>query len=348
MRKNIIIGIIAIVLIAVGAFELLHITTPTTQTIPKQSHVQTIQPPSSFVLDPKDAENSTGISPFYVGTWIEINNFNVSNLNKNFTLNIFNKLFIGILVHNSTVRSLDFVAQINITKNSQLSGFNKNSLLYALIASLNSNISIKGSGEYKTFYYVYGNVSKSGIALAYNGTYFVGIDLNGTPNNVNYVKTLLLKQINSLIVNGSITPTPPDILANISIPMLGWGYINNSLINDLNLNFIQNFTKIPLTQGYIGLYSVNNTLVGMEISQYKNDTLAENAYENIYSYLNTSGFHNISQGNINGAKYFSLSIISNSTITVSNYNNNVIVIVAYGHINTNNVIQILKSEIKVL
>jgi len=278
MRKNIIIGIIAIALIIIGAFELLHITTPSTTIVQKPSSVQTIRPPTSFVLDPKDAENTTGIYPFYVGAWIEINNFNMPNFSfKNFTAsNIFNKLFIGVLIHNSSVRSLDFIAQINITKNSQFSGFNKNSLLYGIVAALNSNISIKGSGEYKTFYYIYGNTSRSGIALAYNGTYFIGISLNGTSNNVYYVKNLLLKQIDSLIINGSITPAPPDILANISIPLIGWGYINNSIINNSSFYFIKNINKIPLNQGYVGFYSDNNTLVEMEIRQYKHSTEAEN------------------------------------------------------------------------
>jgi len=351
MRRNIIIGIIAIVLIIIGAFELLHLTTPSTPIIQKQSNVQSIQPPTSFVLDPKDTENATGIYPFYVGAWIEINNLNISNFNfKNFTLsNIFNKIFIDVLVHNNTVKSITFVAQINITKNSEFSGFNKNSLLYAIIAALNSNISIKGSGEYKTFYYIYGNISKSGIALAYNGTYFIGVNLNGTSNNVYYAKNLLLKQIDSLITNGSIIPTPPNVLANISIPLLGWGYINNSILDSVNLHFIKNINEVPLNQGYIGFYSSNNTIVEMEISQYGNNTEAENTYEHIYSIINTSELHSkITQGIVSGAKYFSLIVINNSTLTVASYKNYIIEIGTYGYLNSNNITQILKSEISIL
>ncbi|MCI2413677.1 MAG: hypothetical protein MPF33_00260 [Candidatus Aramenus sp.] len=342
MRANVIVGIIAIILISVGVYEILtyhpssHVSAPTKTPSIITTQTNSPQAPTPLSQDPKYAERVTGITPFYVAAWFEVNNLSglpLTSGHVNVTrFNLGNVTFeegaFEVVKHNSSTFAVIGFAKLNPSLN--------RNYIYALIPLLGLNFTVEKTGNYESFSYFYGDYSGAGIALGFNGSVFVGVLLNGTLNNVNYSAQLLIEQVNSLVKNSTLSLTPPDILPKFSMELAGWGYVNDtSILSKIGLN-------ATISSGYIGFYTNTTSYLTLGVSQFANASDAEEAFSSIASHTQNVT-ENYTTGSIDGAKYLSFEFNSTSAI-VAQYNN----YLTYAIGKNANVLQAVVEEIKTL
>ncbi|MEM3681323.1 MAG: hypothetical protein QW359_06665, partial [Metallosphaera sp.] len=186
MNKVIVIGIIAIAVILISLLGFMSLNVNRSSNVQyARVNLQTA-PSSQVLLSPVQVQASTGLSSYVVGSWIEVSNLSGLFPTQSGTSNqpqlslFFNNLskivgitYAEVLIHNSTSTATLLVSKIssqNVTND-----FRR--LALVLVAGYNFNVNKSGNFEY-----VYGNISNTGLALGYDGKYFVASVVTGSNN----------------------------------------------------------------------------------------------------------------------------------------------------------------------
>ncbi|BCS93825.1 hypothetical protein L3N51_00575 [Metallosphaera sp. J1] len=336
MNKSLVIGVIAILVIAVVVIGFMQLSVP--HNTVQQAKVNLASAPSSTVLlSPVQAQVSTGVSGYTVGAWMELSNLSglapmntiTSQYLGNFSQMV-GTTFAEVLVHNSTSTAITFVSKV--TSSNVTQDFRKLALI--LVAGYNFNVNKSGNLEY-----VYGNISKYGIALGYNGEYLVGVMVTGVSDPSQASLNLFMNQYQDAVNSQSAVVQPPSIFGSVNeMKLTYWSYINYTALNSLNLStglgngFMSNFHgmkfsnlnmsnaqskyqqlfhqwKLNVSAGYLAIYANSSSILAVQVTQFNTPSQAQaqynmtlSFYENMKEYTGMNSV--ITQGNFNGAPYF--------------------------------------------
>ncbi|MEM0279713.1 hypothetical protein [Metallosphaera sp.] len=354
MNKVIVIGIIAIAVILISLLGFMSLNVNRSSNVQyARVNLQTA-PSSQVLLSPVQVQASTGLSSYVVGSWIEVSNLSGLFPTQSGTSNqpqlslFFNNLskivgitYAEVLIHNSTSTATLLVSKIssqNVTND-----FRR--LALVLVAGYNFNVNKSGNFEY-----VYGNISNTGLALGYDGKYFVASVVTGSNNLDQSALSLLLNQYQTAVSSQLPLVQPPSIFQAVSnMKQVLWAYVNFTALRSVNIsgysthlnynNFANmnglnaglmreyNNTRILMnvSTGYLTLYANDSSLLLIEVTQYNTQSQAMNQYNSTLRFYQS--LHNltgqnyvVSQGVENNAPYF--------IVNPNPFNNNTLILVA--------------------
>ncbi len=365
MNKALVIGVIAILVIAVAVVGFLQMTSQ--HSAVQQAKVNLASAPSSTILlSPVQAQASTGISGYTVGAWMELNNLSglapMNTLTSQYLGNFSQMVgttFAEVLVHNSTSTAITFVSKVNSPNITQ--DFRKLALI--LVAGYNFNVNKSGNLEY-----VYGNISSYGIALGYDGQHLVGVIVTGVNDPSSASLNLFMNQYQDIQNSQSALVQPPSIFGSVNEMKLAyWSYVNYTALNSLNLSngvgsgFLGKFQtkfgnfnmsnvqskyqmfkqwKLNVSTGYLAIYANSSSVLAVQVTQFNTPSQAQaqyneslTFYENLKEYTGMNSV--IAQGNLNGAPYFiaNPNPINNNTLVLESVSGQYLVMETnYAHV----------------
>ena len=365
MNKALVIGVIAILVIAVAVVGFLQMTSQ--HSAVQQAKVNLASAPSSTILlSPVQAQASTGISGYTVGAWMELNNLSglapMNTLTSQYLGNFSQMVgttFAEVLVHNSTSTAITFVSKVNSPNITQ--DFRKLALI--LVAGYNFNVNKSGNLEY-----VYGNISSYGIALGYDGQHLVGVIVTGVNDPSSASLNLFMNQYQDIQNSQSALVQPPSIFGSVNEMKLAyWSYVNYTALKSLNLSngvgsgFLGKFQtkfgnfnmsnvqskyqmfkqwKLNVSTGYLAIYANSSSVLAVQVTQFNTPSQAQaqyneslTFYENLKEYTGMNSV--IAQGNLNGAPYFiaNPNPINNNTLVLESVSGQYLVMETnYAHI----------------